>query len=220
MPSSADRRGDRAADRRRSYERIAPFYEELARVLSLGRIGRSKRCQLEWMPRHVRVLYAGVGSGEDACAAVEAGFDVTAIDLSPTMLARLRARLGERAEAPRLRCEDFRVHEGGPYDVVALNFFLNVFDADELASVLDRAVRLLEPSGGRVVIADFAKPVGRVEHWLCELHYRPLLWASWVLGLAALHPIHDYRAELAARGAKEIASRRFGPYESMVFELG
>lgn len=220
MPSSADRRGDRRADRLRSYERVAPFYEELARVLSLGRIGRAKGCQLDWLPRHVRVLYAGVGSGEDACAAVAAGFDVTALDLSPTMLARLSARLGERAGDAHLRCEDFRRHEGGPYDVVALNFFLNVFDEDELASVLDRALRLLEPSGGRIVIADFARPVGRLERWLCEIHYRPLLWAAFALGLAALHPIHDYRAALGARGAKEIASRRFGPYESMVFEIG
>lgn len=221
MPSSAESPGEGArADRRRSYELVAPFYEELARVLSFGLIGRAKQSQLAWLPPGARVLYAGVGSGEDACLASAAGLDVTGLDLSPRMLGRLRARLGDHGPGVSLRCEDFRAHEGGPYDAIALNFFLNVFDGYELGPVLDRAVSLLEPKGGRIVIADFARPVSVSQRVLFELHYRPLLWASWVLGLAALHPIYDYRSALAARGAREVASRRFGPYESIAFEVG
>jgi len=132
-----------AADRRRSYEIVAPFYEELARVLSLGRIGRAKLSQLEHFAPGASVLYAGVGSGEDARAAVEAGFDVTAIDLSPRMLGRLQARLGPRAAKATLCCEDFRSHAGGPYDAIALNFFLNVFDTLEVDRVLDHALERL-----------------------------------------------------------------------------
>jgi len=209
-----------AADRRRSYEIVAPFYEELARVLSLGRIGRAKLSQLEHFAPGASVLYAGVGSGEDARAAVEAGFDVTAIDLSPRMLGRLQARLGPRAAKATLCCEDFRSHAGGPYDAIALNFFLNVFGTLEVDRVLDHALGLLAPSGGRIAIADFAPPRTRGERILFELHYRPLLWAAFSLGLAALHPIHDYRTHLAERGARVVAETRFGVYESIVFEVG
>jgi demethylmenaquinone methyltransferase/2-methoxy-6-polyprenyl-1,4-benzoquinol methylase len=205
---------------------VAPFYEELARVLSLGRIGRAKRSQLEHLRVGSRVLYAGVGSGEDAAAAVAAGLDVTALDLSPRMLGRLERRLGRRErgtgdQASRIRfcCEDFRAHRDGPYDALALNFFLNVFGAHELETVLDHAVSLLRP-GGRIAIADFAPPRSALERLLFELHYRPLLWASWALGLASLHPIYDYRARLAARGARVVAEQRFGVYESVVLELG
>jgi ubiquinone/menaquinone biosynthesis C-methylase UbiE len=208
------------ADRRRSYEIVAPFYEELARALSLGRIGAAKRSQLEAFAPGARVLYAGVGSGEDAEEAVHAGLEVTALDLSPRMLARLRERLGGRACDVCFHCEDFLAHRGEAYDALTLNFFLNVFGPVEVERVLDHAVGLLEPAGGRVAIADFAPPRNGVERALFELHYRPLLWASWGLGLAALHPIYDYRTLLAARGGRVIAERRFGVYESIVFELG
>ncbi len=203
----------------RSYQRVAPFYEEVARALSLGRIGRAKRSQLDYVSPGARVLYAGVGSGEDAVAAVDAGLDVAAVDLSPRMLARLERRLGARASQVRLHCEDFRSHQGGPYDVLALNFFLNVFSEAELDAVLGHALALLAP-GGRIAIADFAPPRSRTERVLFELHYRPLLWAAWGLGLAALHPIYDYRARLTARGGHCVAERRFGVYESVVFEVG
>jgi len=209
-----------SADRRRSYDIVAPFYEELARVLSLGRIGSAKRSQLAHLEPGARVLYAGVGSGEDAEAAVRAGIRVTALDLSPRMLARLERRLGDRVGEVDMRCEDFLVHEGGPYDAVALNFFLNVFDVSELERVLDHAVALLRPDGGRIAIADFAPPRTRVQRGLFELHYRPLLWAAWALGLAPLHPIYDYRARVGARGGRLVAEHRFGVYESLVFELG
>jgi len=212
-------RGAAPPSRRRSYEIVAPFYEELARVLSLGRIGRAKRSQLAYLRPGTRVLYAGVGSGEDAVVAVDAGLRVTALDLSPRMLARLRRRLGARANAVRFCCEDFLAHEAAPYDALALNFFLNVFDGDELERVLDRALSLLAP-GGRIAVADFALPRSRLERVLFELHYGPLLLAAWMLGLASLHPIHDYRARLAARGARVVAEQRFGVYESIVFELG
>ena len=153
----------RPADRRRSYEIVAPFYEELARMLSLGRIGAAKRSQLDAFAPGTRVLYAGVGSGEDAEQAVRFGLDVVALDLSPRMLARLRGRLGDRAGDVRFHCEDFLAHRGGPYDALALNFFLNVFDAFEVERVLDHALALLGPSGGRIAIADFAPPRNALE---------------------------------------------------------
>ena len=210
--------------RDRSYELVAPFYEELARVLSRGRISAAKASQLAWLAPGDRVLYAGAGSGEDAAAAAQAGAEVTAVDTSPRMLVRLARRLGPEAERVRLCCEDFFDHEGGGYDAVVLNFFLNVFAEPRLGRALDLAVSLTRP-GGRVMIADFSPPAGRAERIVFEAHYRPLLWGAWLLGLADLHPIHDYRAAMAARGMQPVATRRFAPvgrrfglYESIVFE--
>jgi len=233
-PSLAEVRAERApATTRavrpigRSYQRVAPFYEELARVLSRGRIGAAKLSQLAWIEPGQRVLYAGVGSGEDAAAAARAGADVTALDLSPRMLGRLERRLGPESSRVQLRCEDFARHAGGPYDAVVLNFFLNVFGPGDLGRVLDRAVGLLGGPGGRVMIADFSAPRGRLERVLFELHYRPLLVAAWGLGLAAFHPIYDYRGALGARGLGLLEARRFGLvggglefYESLVFGAG
>jgi demethylmenaquinone methyltransferase/2-methoxy-6-polyprenyl-1,4-benzoquinol methylase len=210
--------------RGRSYQRVAPFYEELARVLSRGRIGAAKLSQLAWIEPGDRVLYAGVGSGEDAAAAARAGAHVTALDLSPRMLGRLERRLGTEAERVRLCCEDFSAHEGGPYDAVVLNFFLNVFSPEEMQQVLDRSVGLLASPGGRLMIADFTPPSRPLERIVFELHYRPLLFSAWALGLAALHPIYDYRSALEARGLDLLGATRFAllgrrleVYESLVF---
>jgi demethylmenaquinone methyltransferase/2-methoxy-6-polyprenyl-1,4-benzoquinol methylase len=210
--------------RARSYQLVAPFYEELAQLLSRGRIHAAKLSQLAWLEPGDRVLYAGVGSGEDAAAAARAGARVTALDVSPRMLGRLERRLGADASRVQLRCEDFARHEGGPYDVVVLNFFLNVFGPDEMPHVLERGVAMLAGSRSRLMIADFTPPKHSLERIVFELHYRPLLLASWALGLSALHPIYDYRGFVEARGLGLLESKRFALfgsrfefYESLVF---
>ena len=227
MQNSAEtsERRQRRRARRRSYELVAPFYDGIAAVLSRGRIAAAKRSQIAGLKPGDRVLYAGAGAGEDAALAAGMGALVTAVDLSPKMLAQLEGRLGALAPRVEVHCEDFFDHEGGPYDVVVLNFFLNVFAQGEAGQVLDHAVSRLEPDRGRLMIADFAWPQTATERAVYELHYRPLLAASWILGLAAIHPLHDYRAWAQARGfglseAHGFApvGRRFALYESLIFD--
>ena len=76
-----------------SYGSIAGSYDWLAAVYSRGRIGASKREQLDAIERGDRVLYAGVGRGKDALLAARWGAHVTAIDLAPQMLSRLSKQL-------------------------------------------------------------------------------------------------------------------------------
>ena len=61
------------------YGEVASFYEELADLYSRGRIAASKRSQLVHLAPGDRVLYVGVGRGEDALEAARKGVRVTAV---------------------------------------------------------------------------------------------------------------------------------------------
>ncbi|MCA9259928.1 MAG: hypothetical protein KDA61_12040, partial [Planctomycetales bacterium] len=70
----------------RAYNLIAGVYEFGARIYSLGLIPQSKALQLPYLHSGDRVLYAGVGPGEDALAAAERGVRLTCLDRSAGML--------------------------------------------------------------------------------------------------------------------------------------
>src|SRR6185369_16517981 len=67
-----------------------------------------------------RVLEIGCGWGALAeCAAREFGAQVTGVTLSNEQLAWARKRLADAGLAGKLRCQDYRDIDDGPYDAVA-----------------------------------------------------------------------------------------------------
>lgn len=92
-----------------------------------------------------RVLIIGAGHGTDAiyCAQNFPEAEVTALDLSPTMLRQLDNRRKKAIpNATNLKLVQGSVFEyedaQGGYDLVLLNFFLNVFDRKSANRILDR----------------------------------------------------------------------------------
>lgn len=183
-----------------SYGPLAFIYDELASLYSFGRIAQSKRAQLIDIEPGARVLYVGVGRGEDALLAARFGARVTAIDLAPNMLRRLEKKLGQEGLSAELIQGDVSEHEvAEPYDVVVANYFLNLFDAAQAGLMLANLVRWVKKDG-HLLFADFAQPTpnsGKLGELLCALHYRPANWIAWAFGFCALHPILNY-AELLA----------------------
>lgn len=208
-----------------SYDRVAWCYQELAAAYSLGAIRVAKASQLDELPAGSRVLYAGVGRGEDALQAARRGIAVTGLDHSAAMLRRLRRGLVGEAASARLVQADFFEHRavGAGYDAVAVNFVLNIFPAAPMRRAIEHLGSLVRP-GGKLLIADFAHPSGStVQRALQRANYRPVNLVGRALGLCALHPLHDYAAELRAIGFEVTGRRGFGPfargpvlYESLV----
>lgn len=210
--------------RPRSYESVARWYDAIARVYSRGRIGRAKAWQAPRLNPGERVLYVGIGTGEDALMAAQRGARVTGIDLSAAMLRRAGRRF-ERAglDAELIRADFFEHASGQRYDVVALNFFLSVLDSDEMERALIRAIDLLALDG-RIFLADFAAlPAGPLGRLWSALYYWPVDLAGALLGLAAVHAPHDCEPVLARLGFAVDGRARFalwrgGPgfYEALV----
>ncbi|MFK7894377.1 MAG: class I SAM-dependent methyltransferase [Myxococcota bacterium] len=195
-----------------SYAPLAFVYDELAWLYSFGQIAKSKRVQLGEIAPGARVLYAGVGRGEDALLAARFGAEVTAIDLAPGMLRRFKQKLDREGLSATLVEGDVASHaaaeEEGAYDVVVANYFLNLFDADKAREMLAHLVRLTK-ADGQMLFADFARPRGGVwAEWVCAAHYRPANWIAWAFGFCELHPILDYGELLAGFGFEIRKERR------------
>jgi ubiquinone/menaquinone biosynthesis C-methylase UbiE len=184
----------------RSHDRVAWCYDELAAAWSLGAIPRAKAWVAEQLEPGSRVLFAGAGRGADALQAARRGVRVTALDVSPRMLARFEASLQRedlRAEICCANVFDVAASEG-PFDAVVASFFLNVFDAVELVEAVDALAKRLA-CGGDLWVVDFAPPAGSAwRRAAAQLYYAPVALVGAALGLAALHPIHDYRRSFAA----------------------
>lgn len=148
------------------YDRLAPFYDWMARSLLLPFGGEDRFRQrvvdaLALEPGH-HVLELGCGTGAMTRRMLDRGARVTAVDLAEPMLERARARAPEAS---------FVVHDvltldlGETVDAVLLAFVLHEMDADTRAGALATARRHLAP-GGRLVVLEFADaapfPIGPV----------------------------------------------------------
>ncbi len=194
----------------RDFDRAAWFYEPLARLHSTGQIAAAKASQVELMQPGDKVLYVGVGTGEDAVLAARKGIALTAIDLSAGMLRRAQAKLDREGLSAELICGDVRDHDrAGYYDAVTANFFLNCFTEPDMLDMLRTIASLVRP-GGRLLIADVAVPRGNAASRLFQrLHNGVGLSLFWALGLVPLHPIYDYRRYLREIGLRVEQVRSF-----------
>ncbi len=177
----------------RSYERMSSMYEWMTALFTGGQNLVTRMSQIEDMHPGQRVLYVGVGPGEEASEAARRGMIVTCVDLSPGMVELVRRRF-ERAGLPgEFVCADIMQYEPEqPFDVVVANFFLNIFPRPVMEKIMTRLVALVRP-GGDFVVADFGAARGnillRARH---RLYYAFVIVSHWIIGLAPLHPIYIY----------------------------
>jgi demethylmenaquinone methyltransferase/2-methoxy-6-polyprenyl-1,4-benzoquinol methylase len=138
------------------FDRIAPVYDGMNRVMTAGLDRRWRRAAAEAVVRPGdKVLDSCCGTGDLAIAAAEAGAKVIGIDFSKPMLERARRK------APELEWV-----EG---DALALPFADESFNAATVGfgvrnlSELDKGLRELRRvlhSGGRLAILEITRPRG------------------------------------------------------------
>jgi ubiquinone/menaquinone biosynthesis C-methylase UbiE len=186
-----------------SYDRIAPVYDLLSEVWSLGRIRAARLDQLNWLEPGEAVLFCGCGSGTEAIAAARQGCRVTAVDLSSGMIDRLRRGL-QRADVSATvvhgRAEDIPAEP--KFDAVCANFFLNIFPDSDMRSMLAHLGERVTP-GGRLMIADVAPPQGSSAARLANrIYLHGAMLPFWAMRLLHWHANHDYAEALRSLGWK------------------
>src|SRR5687767_8063382 len=123
------------------------FYRELAKK-RLGDPADAK-------PGAARILELGAGSGRVTVALARAGYDVVAVDASPAMLAKLRARVAALPDAVARRItvvqgdlRDFRVDgKKFPLVVAVFNVVEHLYTRVEVDACFRGVVKHLAPGG-------------------------------------------------------------------------
>jgi demethylmenaquinone methyltransferase / 2-methoxy-6-polyprenyl-1,4-benzoquinol methylase len=142
---------------RQMFDRIAPVYDAMNRLMTAGMDRRWRRLTAEAVVRPGdRVLDACCGTGDLALACLRAGAaTVVGVDFSEPMLSRARRKSG--------------AVEWLPGDVLTLPFEAGTFDAttvgfgirnvDDLDAGLRELQRVLKP-GGRLGVLEITRPRG------------------------------------------------------------
>ena len=200
------------ADRGKSYDRLAKFYDAAAHLYSGGQIRALKLSQIAELQPGQRILYAGVGDGEDAVLAANRQVTLTLLDLSQGMLDRAADKFQSVGAEGCLEliCADVLRHERpAHYDIVVANFFLNVFTEPMMVAVLTHLATMLKPEG-KLLIGDFSYPRGWFTTRAIQRGYYYLsMFSFWLLGGTPLHPIYDYPQYFAAASLRSAGVQRF-----------
>jgi demethylmenaquinone methyltransferase / 2-methoxy-6-polyprenyl-1,4-benzoquinol methylase len=158
---------------RSMFDRIAPVYDLMNRVMTLGLDQRWRRLAVAAVVRpRDRVLDACCGTGDLALAARAAGADVVGLDFSERMLERARTKgsVVEWVQGDVLALP----FDDASFDAATVGFGVrNVVDLERALAELRRVLR----PGGRLAILEITKPRG-----LLRPFYR--LWFDVLIPLA------------------------------------
>ena len=160
-------------DTQHAFDGVATGYDRLNaenRTLCAMR-ARVHRTVSAYVPAGARILDLGCGTGSDAAYLAGKGYQVTAIDWSPAMVAEARRRVSAAGVADRVNVQHVGIHEmdrivgsDAPFDAAYSNFGPLNCVAD-LPAAAERIAHRLKPGGVLV-----ASVIGRVCPWEIALY--------------------------------------------------
>ena len=132
------------------FDRIAPYYEGLKRLVFGKAIHEAEICFLDFIKPGSNVLIWGGGSGEMLRVLLNIKYDckVWYVEASETMIELATKSAGAHASrvvfvhgTQRSAPRDFK------FDAVITNFFLDLFPEEKIAGICDMHTKVLAPDG-------------------------------------------------------------------------
>jgi demethylmenaquinone methyltransferase/2-methoxy-6-polyprenyl-1,4-benzoquinol methylase len=141
---------------RSMFDRIAPVYDVMNRVFTMGLDGRWRKLAAAGAVRPGdRVLDAACGTGDLALADRKAGGEVTGLDFSERMLERARRKSSQinwlQGDVLALPFDD------ASFDAATIGF--GIRNVDDLDAGLRELARVVRP-GGRLAVLEITRPTG------------------------------------------------------------
>jgi SAM-dependent methyltransferase len=174
------------SDAVRAYAALAPAYDLLTADYAYGPwLAALERLALRHGLAGRRLLDVGCGTGKSFIPLLERGFDVTACDISPEMVAEARHKAAGRAE---LHVADMRrLPVFGEFDLItclddAINHLLG---RDELADAFDCLRANLAPSGLLVFDVNTLAAYSEIPDVVVEDDERLICWRGKLAELTA-----------------------------------
>jgi demethylmenaquinone methyltransferase/2-methoxy-6-polyprenyl-1,4-benzoquinol methylase len=201
------------------FDRIAPRYDRMNRLMTLGLDWRWRRAALAAVrvgPGD-RVVDLATGTGDFAELAASRGAFVVGVDFSAEMLRLARDR-NPGLTFIRADVADLPL-PSGLASVISCGFSLRNFI--DLESVFRESARILAP-GGRLVILETDRPRRRLPRWGAALHFNhvvPRLGGVLVdreayrylpASQAYLPPEEELQAQIEKAGFANVSKKRLG----------
>jgi ubiquinone/menaquinone biosynthesis C-methylase UbiE len=184
------------------------MYDRGISLLTLGRLGWLwDRVVEDFIRPGIRVLELGCGTGGLTRRMAEAGADVIAIDVSPSMLSIAMDVAEEEGIAGRIqfkRLDAVQMEDHiteASFDIVVSSLMMSELTPQERALVLETCVDLLIPNG-KLVLLDEVIPHGIFKRLMYYLLRVPLTILTWILTRTITYPLRDVETLLEHHGYK------------------
>ncbi|PCI75698.1 bifunctional demethylmenaquinone methyltransferase/2-methoxy-6-polyprenyl-1,4-benzoquinol methylase UbiE [Candidatus Aerophobetes bacterium] len=158
-------------DIEKMFDSIAPAYDKLNRILSLGldRYWRARLRRLVSQDKDVRLLDLATGTGDQLISIVKSCKNITSalgIDLSQAMINKGRDKIKHQSYENKVTLRQGNALntglENSSVDCITLSFGLR--NVSCLKTCLAESFRLLAPSG-RLIVLEFSTPTHPVFQW-------------------------------------------------------
>lgn len=155
------------------YKLWAPFYD---RIFNRGLFLQARRSVFESLsiPEGSNVLFVGVGTGADLLLIDKSGISITAIDISPDMLAKAKEKVNHHPSVSFLEMDAQELHfEDRTFDFVIATLILSVVpDANRCMAEM---LRVIKPHG-QLIIFDKFTPERAHTSWAKRLAIPLIRW--------------------------------------------
>ena len=153
------------------YNRIAPYYDKLARLVFGDRLERAQKTHLNMIDANSSVLIVGGGTGAILEYLEERNIrlDVDFVELSSGMIEEARNR-NYKLVRPTYYQMDIMNFKGSNYDYILINFFFDQYNFQEAKNILNRLEIALSEDGA-ILFVDFIRSDKLVDKILLRLMY-------------------------------------------------
>ncbi len=154
-----------------NYNRIAPFYDLLAKIISFNEISKAHESQLFHLKTKNNCLIIGGGSGQflNKLWEINPNIEIDYLDTSHEMLRLAKKNTPEEKES-QICFLTSRTYLKKKYDCIIAFFYLDLYNKSDLESEIEFIIRKTRKKG-IILVSDFTYS----KHWLRQLYDRAVI---------------------------------------------